>query len=262
MNIGIVCKEDNEKAIKLSEKISEYLKSRNHRVADSENLEGSDFILSIGGDGTLIHHACEYAELGIPFVGINVGRLGFLTAIEGENWKEAIEKLEKGELFVSERIILSAKVGNREFKAVNEVVVKGLYRVVSLNVEVDGEDLAKVTGDGVIVATQTGSTAYSLSSGGPIVDPDLDAILITPINPIGLPVPSIVVSPDDELKVKVESGDDVSLIIDGQEHTKLSEGEEILITKGKERIKFAYFDKHHFLKSLNVKFGLTGRFTA
>lgn len=259
MNFGIVYKEDNEKAKKLSGEIADYLESKNHKVADTENLDDSDYILSVGGDGTLIHKACEYLELGIPFVGINVGRLGFLTAVEGDNWKEAIGRLEKNELFISERIMLSARVGNRDFRAVNEVVVKGLYRVVGLDVDVDGENLAKVTGDGVIVATQTGSTAYSLSSGGPIVDADLDAILITPINPIGLPVPSIVVSPDDELKVKVETGDDVSLIIDGQEHTKLSVGDEILITKGKQRVKFGYFDKHHFLKSLNAKFGLSGR---
>ena len=121
------------------------------------------------------------------------------------------------------------------------------------------EKFLKVLGDGVIISTQTGSTAYSLSSGGPIVDPHLDCLLITPINPIGLPIPSVVISPDDVVLVKVVKGDDVSLIIDGQEHTKLKEGEIVKFTKGKHNVKFGYFDKQHFLKSLNAKFGLLGR---
>ena len=131
--------------------------------------------------------------------------------------------------------------------------------MIELEIRINGERLLKISGDGVIISTQTGSTAYSLSSGGPIVDPGLDCLLMTPINPIGLPIPSVVISPNDEVLVKLVKGDDVSLIIDGQEHTKLKKGEIVKFTKGKFNVKFGYFDKHHFLKSLNAKFGLSGR---
>ncbi len=260
MKFGIVFKEDNEKAKKLSEKISDFLRLKKHEAARQDNLKGSDYILAIGGDGTLIHKACEFAHLQIPFVGLNVGRLGFLTTAEGKDWKEAIEKLLEGKVFLSERISISANVNGMDYLAVNEIVIKGVYRVIDLDIEIDGENFMRIAGDGVIIATQTGSTAYSLSSGGPIVEPELNCFLVTPINPIGLPIPSVIVAPDDQIKVSLDEGEDVSFIVDGQEHTKLSIGQKILIKKGQFKIKFAYFDKHHFIRALNVKFGLSGRF--
>ena len=145
------------------------------------------------------------------------------------------------------------------FRALNEVVVKGMYRVVNLGITVNGQKFLNTAGDGVIVSTQTGSTAYSLSAGGPIVDPEVDCLLITPVNAHGLPVPSVVLSPEDEVSVKVIKGNDISLIIDGQDHVEVKTGDEIKISKGKHRVKLLYFDKHQFLKSLNAKFGLASR---
>ncbi|OGE03537.1 hypothetical protein A3I53_04010 [Candidatus Curtissbacteria bacterium RIFCSPLOWO2_02_FULL_40_13b] len=308
MKIGVVFKEENKddfkiksslrsssfrtaglkKAKELASEAKKYIEAKGHKVVEVEESK-PDYILSFGGDGTLIHTACQYAHLGIPFIGINVGRLGFLTAAEGNDWQEALDKLIANKVFISERITLEAKVvaGNEllvaskkpvtrnssslslraegqspetSYRAVNEAAIKGFLRIIELEIAVNGEKFLKVLGDGVIISTQTGSTAYSLSSGGPIVDPHLDCLLITPINPIGLPIPSVVISPDDVVLVKVVKGDDVSLIIDGQEHTKLKEGEIVKFTKGKHNVKFGYFDKQHFLKSLNAKFGLAGRF--
>jgi len=273
MKFGIVFTEDNIKAQKLADKIVHYLSKQKQEVTEEGNLEGVDYILSLGGDGTLIHTACEYVKLNVPFVGINTGNLGFLTATEVDGWKEAVEKLIKGDYFMSERMTIDASVeletrnlprrqaGKKleTYRAVNEVVIKGLYRIVDLEIKVNGEEFLRIVGDGVIVATQTGSTAYSLSAGGPIVDPQLDSLLVTPINPIGLPIPSVVLSPEDKVEVKLAKGDDVLLIIDGQEHTRLSENQGVEISRGKYDIKLVYFDKQHFLKSLNAKFGLSGR---
>ena len=128
-----------------------------------------------------------------------------------------------------------------------------------MDIKVNGGELLKVYGDGVIIATQSGSTAYSLSAGGPIVDPGLDCLLVTPINPIGLPIPSVLLSPDMEVEVKVTKGEDVSLVIDGQDNFGLKKGDIITIKRALKRVKFGYFDKEHFLKSLNAKFGLSGR---
>ncbi|MBI2012709.1 NAD(+)/NADH kinase [Candidatus Curtissbacteria bacterium] len=274
MKFGIVYKEEKEAAGKsaktakdFAKRATEFLKKKGHEVLGEKDLKASEVIVTFGGDGTLIHKACEYAPLGVPFVGINTGRVGFLTTAEAGDWQKALEKLSRGEYLISKRMTIEASLSRRTtndkrlttFRAVNEVVIKGLYRVVDLEVNVGDEKLLRVLGDGVILSTQTGSTAYSLSAGGPIVDPNLDSILVTPINPIGLPIPSVVLSPDDQILIKALKGDDMSLIIDGQEHTKLSEGEEVRVNKGKYNVKFGYFSKNHFLHALNAKFGLAGR---
>ena len=259
MKIGIVFKAGNKKAGDLAEVIEKYLGDKQVEVVGESNLAGADYILSLGGDGTLIHKACEHAHFGATFVGINTGNLGFLTAVDEADWKKAVDAVLGGKIYVSERISLIVKIGKEEFTAVNEIAIKGLYRVVDLSVSIKGEDFLRISGDGVIVASQTGSTAYSLSSGGPIVDPDLDALLVTPINPIGLPIPSVVLSPKKEVEVEIVKGKDVSLIIDGQEHTKISQSEIVRVWRGKDRVKLGYLSRHHFIGALNAKFGLAGR---
>ena len=242
-------------------KVRPYLKSKGHEVLEENEFKNADYILTFGGDGTLIHTACEDIELGIPLVGINTGNLGFLTAQDADKWQEAIKNLILGKVFLSERITIEAQVsGSKEvFRAINESAIKSYFRMSELSISIDDGRFLKVLGDGVIVATQTGSTAYSLSSGGPIVDSNLDCLLVTPINPIGLPIPSVVLSPQKKISIKVVKGDDVSLIIDGQEHTKLKQGDEVALRQGKYKVKFGYFDKSHLFKALNAKFGLEGR---
>lgn len=280
MKFGITVGKDNQKAKDLSEKIKIFLKEKGHEATD--DLTRSDLVISLGGDGTLIHSASANLELGVPIVGINLGKLGFLTACEADEWQEAVQKLIDGKYFISERMTLDASIekrdeahprgvlqvsprfhpageGSSSYRAVNEVVVKGLYRVVDLEVTVKNRKFLESSGDGVIIATQTGSTAYSLSAGGPIVDPELDCFVLTPVNAHGLPVPSVVLSPDDEVEIKVKEGENVSLIIDGQEHTKLEEGSIVKVNKGKHRVKLVYFEEHHIIAALNAKFGLANR---
>ncbi len=259
MKFGIVFKEENKKAKDAAAQVKAYLDKNGQEVKNEKSLDGSDVIIALGGDGTLIHKACEYVSLNVPFIGINTGNLGFLTAAEADDWQDAVGKLIRGEYFVSERISIEARVNSKVFRAVNEVVVRGLYRVIDLEINDSGKKLLQVQGDGVIISSPTGSTAYSLSAGGPIVDPDLDSLLVTPINPIGLPIPSIVLSPQDEIEVTLNKGDDVSLVLDGQEHTKVLTGQSVKVSKGEYKIKFVYFDKHQFIKSLNAKFGLSTR---
>jgi len=259
VKITVVYKVGNNKAEALAGEVTSYIEGKGSEVLKNQTPNGADYILSLGGDGTLIHKACEYAEFGIPILGINTGNLGFLTAVEAVDWKTAVDKILKGEIFISERITLFVEAGREQYRAVNEAAIKGLYRVVELAVGAKGEELLRVSGDGVIIASQSGSTAYSLSAGGPIVDSDLDSILVTPINPIGLPIPSIVLSPNDPIEVEVKKGTDVSLIIDGQEHKKLNQEEVVRVSRGKHKVKFAYLSKHQFLKALNAKFGLGRR---
>ena len=263
MKFGVVFKEENKKAKELLPKVTEYLKSKNQQVVGGKEFQQADYIITLGGDGTLIHAACEYIELDTPLVGINTGNLGFLTARDADKWEEAIKNLISGKVFLSERITIEAQVsGSKEvFRAINEAAIKSYFRMSELEILIDDGRFLKVLGDGVIIATQTGSTAYSLSAGGPIVDSGLDSLLVTPINPIGLPIPSVVLAPQKKLSVKVIKGDDVSLIIDGQEHTKVTEGQSFKVHKGRYRVRFGYFDKNHLFRALNAKFGLEGRAT-
>src|SRR3990167_4899741 len=175
MKFGIVVKKGHKKGEDLVSKVRPYLKSKGHKVLDEKDFKDADYILTFGGDGTLIHAACDYIEFGIPLIGINTGNLGFLTAQDAEKWQEAVENLISGKVFLSERITIEAQVsGSKEvFRAINEAAVKSYYRMSELEILIDDGRFLRVLGDGVIVETQTGSTAYSLSSGGPIVDSSL-----------------------------------------------------------------------------------------
>lgn len=257
MKFGIVVSE-NPKARKIAAEVSAYLVAEKHEVVE-KGFTGADFILTLGGDGTLLHTACKYADLEVPYVGINVGTLGFLTAEEGEDWKKAVDKLIAGEFVISQRMTIEADAGDRHLRAVNEIVVRGLYRVISLTVGVTNRDFLDIAGDGVIVSSQTGSTGYSLSAGGPIVDPELNCFLLTPINPTGLPVPTVVLDPNDEIEIRVKKGVDIGLIADGQEHTRLEVGDIVRVKRGSMNVKFVYFGEHQFVDSLNAKFGLANR---
>lgn len=258
-------------------KVRPYLQSKGHEVLAEKDFKSADYILTFGGDGTLIHTACEHIELGVPLVGINTGNLGFLTAQDADKWQEAIENLISGKVFLSERITIEAFVKSKSpakgagrqrvkeskiYRGINEAAVKSFFRMSELEILIDDGRFLRVLGDGVIIATQTGSTAYSLSSGGPIVDSALDCLLVTPINPIGLPIPSVVLAPQKNISIRVVKGDDVSLIIDGQEHIKIKQGDEVSLRQGKYKVKFGYFDKSHLFRALNAKFGLEGRTAA
>jgi len=276
---GAGLKLGNEKAHEAVERAQKYLLSKGHQVFGEDKIKNAQTILTFGGDGTLIHKSSQFAYLGVPFVGINTGNLGFLTAAEEKDLEKVVEYVASGKLYLSERVTLDVESnssrdhlrgvarsksknhlgGDSRHIAVNEAVVKGSYRVAELKIHINSEEFLKVSGDGVIVATPTGSTAYSLSSGGSIVDPQINSLIITFINPIGLPIPSVVLSPDDEIEIELVKGDDVSLIIDGQEHEKLIVDQKVKIIRGKHNVKFGYLDKNQFLKSLNAKFGLASR---
>jgi len=252
-------KEGNKKAEEIVPQARDYLKSKGIEIA--QRVKGADYIVAFGGDGTIIHKSCEYVELGIPLIGINTGNLGFLAAAEARDWQGALDKIIDGKVLVSERITIEATVSGKKevYRAINEAVIKGYFRVTDLEISVENEKFLKLVGDGLIIAAQTGSTAYALSAGGPIIDPHLDCLLLTPINSTGLPIPPVLLSPKDNIFVKVTKGNEVALVLDGQEHTKLTVGDTVKIGKGKYNAKLGYFDEHHFIKALNAKFGLATR---
>jgi NAD+ kinase len=193
--------------------------------------------ITLGGDGTLLTTARDLAAYGIPVCGINLGQLGFLTEVELPDLSLAIDKLIQGDYLIEERLMLAPSIIKQEEEcllpmALNDVVVSkgGLSRMIRLKLFLDGELTANYPADGLIIATSTGSTGYSLSAGGPIVNPSLRVMILTPICPHTLHSRSLVVGENEEIKVATQAThDDIVLTIDGQHIRTLSTADTIVV---------------------------------
>lgn len=203
-----------------------------------------DFVVVLGGDGTLLGACRFFAPLGIPLLGVNLGHFGFLTEIEGQNLLEELSPFLEGCCERDRRTLMRVEVirkGEMMFQgfAMNEAgIVKGPYgRMTTLTLHVRGEHVDTYFADGIIVATPTGSTAYSLSAGGPIVAPSLDAFLVTPICPHTLYSRSILVPQEEPCEVSIEeSSQSTMLAVDGQEFFSLETGDRVRCTNSGLRV--------------------------
>lgn len=209
-------------------------------VPQGEQWAGAELLIVLGGDGTLIRAAQAVAPLHIPVLGVNTGHLGFLTELETtELFTEELEAVMAGQYRIEERLMLSVTVeheGKPVFSttALNDAVVsKGpRARLAQLGVSVGDTVVARYPADGVIVATPTGSTAYSLSAGGPIVGPTVDVLLVTPICPHTMAARTIVVAGREQVAVSVlESPGEVGLSTDGSEPIQLFPGDRVLVSR-------------------------------
>ncbi|MBI2873537.1 MAG: NAD(+)/NADH kinase [Firmicutes bacterium] len=204
---------------------------------EDELPAAADMIMALGGDGTLLGVARKAAWSGKPVLGVNLGRLGFLTAVELDDLYHALPRLLAGDYTVDERLMLEAEVRREgcsieRTAALNDVVVtKGSFaRLIELATYIDGHYFMTYVADGLIIATPTGSTAYSLSAGGPIVSPGQASIIVTPICPHSLYSRSLVISNHQLVRVCVKaSHEDIALTVDGQHGIKLRPSDEVLI---------------------------------
>ena len=217
----------------------------------------------LGGDGTLIHVARKLAEKRIPVFGINMGNLGFLTHADSGKAKVALESLIAGEYCIEERMMLEASVDGKVFgTALNDVVLtrNGFSRIISVGIFVNGKPVCNYRGDGVIVATPTGSTGYNLSAGGPVVAPKTELFIITPICPHSLSARSILLSSEDELHIvireeKKTQDEEAILTLDGQRAKDLSAEDTIVIRKSGKKAYFIQLDDNSFFDALHRKLG-------
>ncbi len=224
-----------------------------------------DCIIVLGGDGTLLQAAVDLAELDIPFLGINMGTLGFLTEVGRDGIEGALQKLVDGEFSIEKRMMLlgrsyGAQGPEDEARALNDIVItrKGSLQIINLNIYVNSQLLHQFHGDGVIVATPTGSTGYSLSAGGPIVEPQAEMILLTPICPHSMQNRSIVLSSRDKVTVEIESSregevQEVEAIFDGCHKAALRTGERIEIRKSQKTTGIVKLSQVSFLEVLHRK---------
>ncbi len=217
----------------------------------------------LGGDGTLIHVARKLAEKKIPVFGINMGNLGFLTHADSGKARAALESLVAGEYCIEERMMLEASVDGKEFgTALNDVVLtrNGFSRIISVGIFVNGKPVCNYRGDGVIVATPTGSTGYNLSAGGPVVAPKTELFIITPICPHSLSARSILLSAEDELHIVVREekktqDEEAILTLDGQRAKDLAAEDTIVIRKSEKKAYFIQLDDNGFFDALHRKLG-------
>jgi NAD+ kinase len=223
--------------------------------------EESDLLLVLGGDGTILATAREATPRGIPILPINMGSLGFLTSFMAEELYPALEAVLEGRTTVDERVLLQVeRVHNEEVLThqwvLNEAVVhKGtLARMIELELYIDGSFVCRYRADGLIVATPTGSTAYSMSAGGPIVHPAVESILITPICPHTLSDRPVVVPDTSLIELRVaDNSDSVFLTLDGQTGVPMAVGDRVKIGRAAERLKLIQPPNKSYFEILRSK---------
>ncbi len=230
-------------------------------VPPEEVTKRADLLIVLGGDGTILRASRQAGPRGIPVLGVNVGGFGFLAEVGIRELKEVVPRLLKGDFALDERMMLEAVVERGEeriegFLALNDMVVtkSGYARLLRLRTYINGEHLATYPADGLIVSTPTGSTAYSLSAGGPIVHPRVEVILVTPICPHMLHARSVVVSGNDTVTVEFGGGvEEAMLTVDGQEGFLLQGGDRVLIRRATPRAKLIRLHPFRFYTLLRQK---------
>lgn len=239
-------------------------------VAVAGFTKGLDLVLALGGDGTMLRAVQLVYPAPVPILGVNAGQLGYLSAIEANELEAALPRLLRGEFEVSERMMLEIVVhttvgerraGERTEFALNEAVVEkvGAGRLIRLLVSINGTPFTTYATDGVIVATPTGSTAYSFSARGPIVSPGHRCLLLTPVSPHMLFDRSLVLGPDETLELLVTDGRPVSLTVDGRDAGQLAPGDVITCRAAPGAARLVARRPDDFHQLLKAKFGLADR---
>jgi NAD+ kinase len=228
-------------------------------LSDDAVTSPPDVIVGIGGDGTLLRAAHLAHELDVPVIGVNLGTVGYLTEVEPENVGEMLRRLAAGGLGVHSRMTVAAETPDGSMlHGINDIVMEKVLsqRLVRIAVEVSGEFFTTFRADGLIVATPLGSTAYSLSAGGPVVDPDLDVLIMTPVAPHSLMSRPTVFTPDTELRFTVATERQVRVNVDGRVGVVLDEGQSVVVRAGVRPVRFLTMGTHPFPQAVRQQFGL------
>ena len=276
--VGLVAKPDAPEAPALLLRLVEWLTGRGLSVSLEKETAGlvpsaaaaavrksdlpgqCDFIIVLGGDGTLLSMARAVGDLGVPVLGINLGGLGFLTATTVEEALAAVDAYLGGRMAIDERMMLAARVVRRgqsvgEYAALNDVVItkSAMSRIINLEVSVQGEYATAYRADGLIISTPTGSTAYCLSAGGPILFPTMDAVVIVPIASHTLTNRPIVLPGHQRIEVTLKTDQDVMLTVDGQIGVNLNEHDTVQVEQAASRISLVRFPRTDFFSVLRTK---------
>jgi len=276
--VGLVAKPDAAEAQRVVRQLVEWLAARGVTAVLEKETAGlvpaaavasalkSDLpgqvgaLIVLGGDGTLLSMARAVGDLGVPILGVNLGGLGFLTATTLDEMLPALEALLAGGMAVEERMMLGARVLRGvqtvgEHVALNDVVItkSAMSRIIDLAISVDGRHATSYRADGLIISTPTGSTAYNLSAGGPILFPTMDAVVLTPIAPHTLSNRPIVLPGAQRVDVTLLVDQEVMLTMDGQVGVRLRQGDVVQVQKAHARIRLLRFAQKDFFSVLRTK---------
>ena len=263
MKVGIFCNQATKKFESVQNELLHCLKKSGVEYGlyyDVSDIGCVDALIVLGGDGTILKAAIEAGRKGILLLGINSGNLGFLTEFEGDEAKEAVELLCNGKYLREERSVLEVSVNGQIFYALNDAAFHRHYdetadnNVVAVSVEIDGKRVDKIVGDGVIVSTPTGSTAYSLSAGGSILTPDIAAFILTPVCAHSLHNRPVVYADQSVLRVSLaDEGTALSLYCDGKYIGVIARGDEVTLRKANFSVGFIKRPDSNFFDKLLFK---------
>jgi len=239
---------------------------RKTKKLDPVLLDNIAFAMILGGDGTIMQFANQLSDADLPILGINMGHLGYLAETDSANAEKILERVLDGDYKIQERMMLSGSViknGHAVIKetAVNDVVItrSGRLQVLCFNIYINGKLLKNYNADGVILSTPTGSTAYNLSAGGPIVDPGAEILIFTPISPHTLMNRSLVLKATDNVEIEVlathedETEEVMEATFDGKPIAKLSMGDRVAVTRGDRYVKMISLNEISFMEILHRK---------
>jgi NAD+ kinase len=233
-------------------------------VGDEVTGDTADLVLALGGDGTVLRSAKIAAAADVPLLGVNFGKVGFLAEAETGELETVVQRLLDGEYTVEERTALMVEATGTDGEekvswAFNDIAVEKAEpaRMLELFIEIDGTRIARYGSDGVVVASPTGSTAHAMSAGGPVVWPDVDALVVVPMNAHALFAKPMVVHSSSEIRIGVESvGTEGALIADGKELTRLTAGSTVTIRRSKRPVKLVRMSSRSFASRLVSKLSL------
>jgi len=269
--VGIVVNRRKESASILLAKLQDWLNKRDIRVTDTTNdswdtvIQDSGLLICLGGDGTLLSLAHRVKETKVPILGVNLGSLGFLTEVKQDEVFEELTSFLNGSAKIEERLMLSCFARSernkheRRFVALNDIVFsrEGLSRMLYVDVRVRSEKITRFAGDGLIVSTPTGSTAYSLSAGGAVVHPNVAGLLITPICPHASALRSLIVDANEKIIVRItshEQDEKAVLTADGQENIEIDDSYIVEITRSSNALHLVKSSKRSYFETLRENF--------
>ena len=247
---------------KLHQEVSQFLQDwfASHQIEttllswDIYPCKNLDLIITIGGDGTVLHVLGQFPVC--PVLAFNFGTIGFLTAGNREEMVTILEKILNKQCFISERSTLECHYGSNCFHAINEMVIKGINRLVSVDCFVNEAHVRHIWGDGVIVGTPTGSTAYLLSAGAPIVMPEIRCLILAGLNEHNFTSRHLVLNHDANIRLVITpqtKEQEIYLSVDGKNKIPLAIHNELLISEAKQRVQLVFPEKHYFFRNLSSR---------
>lgn len=271
----IIINVSKDESMTLAQEISQYLKTKGivseflsfDGFVDNTDFKGFDFVVSLGGDGTVLYAARNASKYGIPVFPVNLGEFGFIASVQPDEWQKELKTFLEGKAIYEKRSLLKVEViraGKKVYSSLslNDAVVSAERGVSTTMLSVKRNDLplCRLKADGLILSTPTGSTAYSAAAGGPILSPELEAFVLTPLNSFSLSSRPIVLSPDSKLEITIEKSRSrgICLTVDGQEPFSLSSDDIISVCMNKKKILLVAGTAEKFYNALRSKLNWSG----